>query len=310
MRLDLALTTTVIFSVTGLSVVQFSSNARVESVKLVHEQQSRSIVESNVNLALWRVNTLPDSMANTASEYVTTVLDTNTDQLTVVVNHHDRLRVVEVDLFEDMHFNHSLATNDTLEMGPYSIGEEADHGVRGEFRFLPQVDTDYFTSNAVQVHPHSDWIYYQSDFDEEGIHIFTGDNVWLYSVTLHNSTLVFESNYVYFYKDNDIRAPQPAEGQAPLPALVFTNENIIFRLAKEWWNQDTIHGAIYCAGKIILKHGTFTGPIVAHKIAVKKNLNFIDDDHDAFYAWPRGFGNYTDYDWPQHITNWAEYTQI
>jgi len=223
----------------------------------------------------------------------------------VAVSSDEETRAVTADLSEDMHFNHSIATNDSLELGFYTLGAQPAHTARGEFRFLPQVDLQYFIDSAVTIHTQSDYWFEQSDFTEEGIHIFTGSNLVFESVELENSTLVFTGTEIWFYKKNDIRALKNADEQ--LPALVFTNKDVYFDLDKEWyWDSDIIAGAIYCAGKLEICHARLTGPVVANKVKVVRDLDFYDEYGAEYYVWNKGFGNYDDYDWPKHIQNWDE----
>ncbi len=299
--------TALVFGITGVAVLEVGAFGHTESQDIVHDVKRQYAVESNINTALWRVNTFDDSMATFVTGPVSVNYDTTTSRMTVAVSMYDEVNVVLADLSEAHHFSYSIAANDSVALDDYELGHEDTHPIRGEFRFLPQPDVNYFMSNAVEIH-HGDHLWIEDeDLDEEGIHVFTGDDIWLDAVEIENSTLVFTGNWVYFYKDCKIRAPEVVEGELPQPALVFTNPEIVFKIKQEWGKKDTIAGAIFCAGKIILKHGHITGPIVTRKLTLRRDINLEDDEHPEFYTWNQGFGPYESYDWPEHIINWQQY---
>jgi len=299
------LATAMILSVTGVAVMEFGLYGRTEAFESAHTIENQYTVEGHVNKALWRVNTMADSLISYTEGPVTVTYDTSAMRLFVGVSQFDEARTVTADLVEDNHFRHAIATNDTLLLNGYDLGNEPQNTVKGEFRFLPQIDLQYFIDSAVAVHDEDYYWYDQADFSDEGIHVFTGEDPVLNSVTLHNSTVVFTSSWVWFYKDCDIRAEVNLDEQ--LPAVVLTNPDIVFVLNREWGYQDNIEGAIWCAGKIRIKRGTISGPIVANKAVLKRDMDLTDDAHPEFYnIWYTGFGSYASYDWPKVLTNWDE----
>jgi hypothetical protein len=299
--------TALVFGITGVAVLSLGGLTTTESQSVIHDIKRQYAVESNVNTALWRVNTFDDSLATFIDGPVAVNFDTSTQTMTVAVSMYNKVNVVQAELAQANHFSYSIATSDSLELYDYEVGHSDQHPLRGEFRFLPQPDMNFFMSNAVEIHTGDHLWIRDWDLADEGIHVFTGDDIWFESVELHNSTIVFTGNYVYFYKDNDIRAPEPEEGVAPLPALVFTNPDIIFSINREWYRQDRIEGAIYCAGKINLKYGEISGPIISRKLSVRRSITLTDSEHPEFYTWTQGFGSYYSYDWPEHIVNWQQY---
>ena len=143
------------------------------------------------------------------------------------------------------------------------------------------------------------------DLPQQGIHIFTGSNLTFESVSMYNSTLVFLGTDIWFYKRNIIKAEKNENEQ--LPALIFTNPNVVFDIDNEWRQYpDVIEGAIYCAGKVILDDGTISGPIISRTAVVTEDFNFTDEQHPEFYTFNTGFGLYESYDWPKVIINWDE----
>jgi hypothetical protein len=298
------LTTALILSLTGMAVVEFGFYGRTTAQDGAHTILNRYVVESHVNKALWRVNTFADSLVSYTDGPVTVSYDTTTMRLLVGVSQYDETRAVTADLVEDMHFNHSIATNDSLVLSGYSIGAEPGRTPKGEFRFLPNLDLQYFMDNAVEIHTEDYYVYADGEIQGEGIHVFTGEEPILNSVSMENSTFVFTDEWVYFYKDVVVKA-KVEENQ--LPALVFTNPNSVFTFNKEFWKQDHIEGAIYSAGKVRVKYGYITGPIVANKVTLLSNIDLKDDEHPEYYTWHTGFGSYAAYDWPKVITNWTDH---
>jgi hypothetical protein len=298
------LTTALILSLTGMAVVEFGFYGRSTAQDAVHAINNRYTVESHVNKALWRVNTFDDSLVSYSDGPVTVTYDTTTMRLLVGVSQYDKTQAVMADLVEDMHFNHAIATNDSLLLYGHTLGQEPSHSSKGEFRFLPTLDQQYFLDSAVAVHDEDYYWYTDADFSQEGIHVFTGESPYLYNVTLHNSSLLFTSQWVTFWGENDIRAAKDSTNQ--LPAVILTHPDIVFNIQGEFWKQDRIEGAIYCAGKVVLRKGTLSGPIVSRKAAVFRDMNFTDDQNPEYYIWHTGFGHYASYDWPKVITNWAD----
>jgi hypothetical protein len=298
------LATALILSVTGVAVMEFGFYGRTEAIDAVHTIQNRYTVEGHVSKALWRINNFADSLVSYTDGPVTVNYDTTTERLLVGVSQYDEARAVIADLYEDMHFSHAIATNDSLLLNGYSIGAEPQRSTKGEFRFLPEVNLQYFIDSAVAVHSENYYWYDDYDFSQEGIHVFTGEDPYLNSVTLHNSTLVFTSQWVTFWKDCDIRAAKDSTNQ--LPAVILTNPNVTFNINSEFRREDHIEGAIYCAGKIRLTRGDLTGPIIANQLVLLRDMDFMDDAHPEYYIWHTGFGSYSAYDWPKVITNWTD----
>jgi hypothetical protein len=299
------LATALIMSVTGVAVMEFGFYGRTEAIDAVHTIKNRYTVEAHVSKALWRINNFSDDQVSYTDGPVTVNYDSTTMRLLVGVSQYDEARAVIADLVEDMHFDHAIAASDSLVLNDFTIGAESHHTSKGEFGFLPQINLQYFIDSAVAVHEEDYYWYDDADFTEEGIHVFTGEDPYLNSVTLHNSTVVFTSQWVTFWKDCDIRAAKDSTNQ--LPAVILTNPDIIFNVNREFRRQDHIEGAIYCAGKIKLNRGELTGPILATRVEVKRDMNFIDDQHPEYYIWHTGFGSYNAYDWPKFVVNWAEY---
>jgi hypothetical protein len=299
-----------ILTVTGVAMVEFSFYGKSEAMDAVHTIQNQYTLESHVNKALWRVNTFADDEVSYQDGNVSVNFDTTTQRLIVGVSQYDQTRAVMADMVEDNHFRHALAASDSLLLNGYTVGAESHRSPKGEFRFLPTLDLQYFLDSAVAVHEEDYFWYDQNDFEDEhgenieGIHVFTGDDPFLNSVTLHNSTLVFTSEWVHFYKDNDIRAAKDSTNQ--LPAVVLTHPDVLFSVNREFRRQDNIEGAIWCAGKVRLTRGDLTGPVIANRIEVLRDMDFKDDEHPEYYVWGTGFGEYSSYDWPKVIVNWTE----
>lgn len=288
-----------------MAVVEFGFYGHASANDAVHSIKNQYLLESSVNKAMWRVNTFADTLVSYTDGPVSVTYDTTTMRLLIGVSQYDETQAVSADVVEDMHFNHAIATNDSLLLFGHTLGQEPEHSTKGEFRFLPSLNYQYFLDSAVAVHDEDFYWYEDWDLNQEGIHVFTGYLPTLDAVTLHNSTLVFTSSEVRFWKDCDIRAEKDSSNQ--LPALIFTNPDIVFVFNHEWDHQDHIEGAVYCAGKVRLKRGELTGPIVANKAVLRRDMDFIDDQHPEYYIWHQCFGSYSAYDWPKVITNWVDY---
>ncbi len=188
-------------------------------------------------------------------------------------------------------------------------------------RFLPEVDLDYFMDNAVSVSKkpvkpkkskkdkkkgkknkkgYDDDVIYLQD----GIHVFTGNNIKVENIHLNSGTLVFTGKKISFRGDNVINAPA-ADSTGAMPALIFTHPKQNFEMYSD--NEaETIIGAIYCAGSIELHNGNLSGPVLAKSVYLWDDINFLDAENPNYYQWNHGFGDREDYDFPKKIKRWNQ----
>jgi len=308
----------VIFSFTGVAVLNVAYVSTASSAETVNNIKLQYAMESSVNESLWRINNGPDSLINITTNGITTVFNPVLNTLSVNVDKFQMESEILLDLSEDTHFDRALASDETIDTDGNTLDFDEENRSRF-FTFLPEVDLEYFTDNAVATH--SSWFHRwdgdsEHEDDEsfaEGIHIFTGSFIELRDMTLDNCTLVFTGRFISFSNNNNISAPMPSDSADALPALVFTNPSNYFVVAAEgssYEKEDVINGAIYTAGTIILKKGELSGPIVGKTISLSddsgysNDIRFRDTEHPWFYRWTKGFGHRHNYDWPKQIGRW------
>jgi len=308
----------VVFSFTGVAVLNVSYISTVASTETINNIKLQYAMESSVNESLWRMNNGPDSLINVEADGITTLFDPVLNVLSVKVDKFQMETEILLDLSEDTHFDRALASDETINTNGNDVDADEENQSRF-FSFMPEVDLDYFTDNAVAIHTenfhrwdgggkHED----DEDFDE-GIHVFTGSFLEFKKMHLYNHTLVFTGRYILFSDDNEISAPVPVDSADALPALVFSNSDSYFEIEAEGKNydkEDKINGAIYTAGTIILKKGELSGPIVGKTITMEhgeeynNQIDFKDTEHPKHYRWTKGFKHKKHYDWPKQIGRW------
>jgi len=296
----------VVFSFTGVAVLNISYLSSSTSLETVNNIKLQYAVESTVNETLWLINTGADSLVNYTSNGITTVWDSTTQILSVSVDQFQMESEILLDLSEDTHFDRGIAAEEDIYLGDNLLGLSDEHRARGKFRFLPQVDLDYFYENAAEIHSeHGTWFGYhrwENEIFSDGIHIFEGDYIILEDITINSGTLVFTGRHVKLWDENHITAPAP-DSTGALPALVFTHPNQTFDLVSPYGNE-TILGAIYCMNTIYLRNGNISGPVVGRIVSLSNDFDFLDTENNDYYQWTRGFGQRDRYDWPKQIGRW------
>lgn len=294
--------TAIIFSLTGMGVLQVAQFVQLDSQMAAHFIENKLEVDSYVNIALWRLNAGEDSLANFTTGDVTCSYDTTTLELVVTTVSHGINSSMLVTLEEYYHFKHAIATKGAISMGSYTVGEEIEHEVRDNYEFLPEIDLAYWLSVADTIFADNSRLYHDGDL-VEGILIFTGSAPKFDDISLDNTTMVFTApGVVEFKHTNVIRAVYT--DSTIFPALVFTDSTSSFTIDDGAHDQDHIEGAIFSAGTIILAKGELSGPIVAREVTVNNNMDFLDSDYPQYYGWQEGFGSYYDYNWPKQILQW------
>jgi len=308
----------VVFSFTGVAVLDISYQSQSTSMETIQNIKMQYRVESQVNKTLWRINSGSDSLVTETSDGITTLWDATTNILSVNVDLFEMEAEILLDLNEDTHFDRALASDSTINTDSNVTGIDVENRQR-YFTFMPEVDLAYFTDNAVAVHTENSFSWDgggKSEDDEDfaaGIHVFTGSDLELKSMTLNNMTLVFTGTNIYFDSENIIVAPVPVDSAEAMPALVFTNPDNYFEIeaeGKSYDKQDIISGAIYTAGTVVLKKGVLSGPIVGKSILMQDGLldanfiTFMDTENPDYYRWTKGFKNKKHYDWPKQLGKW------
>lgn len=308
----------VIFSFTGVAVLNVSAISSATSAETVNNIKMQYALESTVNESLWRMNIGADSLVNVNQEGIITLFDPVMNTLSVKVDKFQMEAEVTLDLSEDTHFDRALASDETIETNDITTDYDEENRERF-FTFLPEADMDYFMDNAVEIHTENfhRWDgggkHEDDEAFQEGIHVFTGSFLEFKKMHLDNVTLVFTGRYIWFNQDNHINAPVPVDSADAMPALVFSNPDNYFEVEAEGKNydkEDKINGAIYTAGTIILKKGELSGPIVGNTVRLEHGatygnyIDFKDTEHPHHYRWHKGFKNKKHYDWPKQIGRW------
>ncbi len=291
----------VVFSFTGVAVLNVSYLSNSSSMETVNNIKLQYAVESSINESLWRINTGIDSLVNASADGVTTIFDPELNTLTVNVDRFQMESEIVLDLSEDTHFDRGIAAEEQVILDGYDPGLEEENQVRGGFDFLPEADIQYFLDNATQVH-NSSWKVWANNTFPDGIHVFTGNYIALDDIRITSGTLVFTGHHVSFWGNNEITAPV-GDSTSTSPALIFTHPNQDFEMYSHEGNESII-GAIYCKGNITLNNGTVSGPIIGKNVTMNGHYDFQDTEHSNRYRWTRGFGNRENYDWPKQIGHW------
>ncbi len=293
--------TAVIFSATGLGVLNLATIVNLDTQTAVEKVRDQVEVESFANVALWRINTGGDNLGSYSAGDLTATFDSTSQKLSVIKSDGDEQTGLVLSLEEDHHFKRAVATSGTFYTQGNTVSPEPQHQVRSQVGFLPTVDINYFMNIADEIHYDNSRTFRDWDLSE-GVHVFEGNNLIFESVDLENTTLVFTGTNIDFWKHNVIKADEGGD----MPALVFTNPNSDFTFYGYWSTyRDEIEGAIYSAGTIRMYNGILSGPVVARTAVLERSMNFTDDEHGEYYQWQNGFGAYEDYDWPKQVQEWA-----
>jgi len=293
--------TAVIFSATGLGVMNLATIVNLDTQSAVEKVQNEVEVESFANVALWRVNTGDDQLGTYTIGDVTANYDSTLMRLAVIKEADGETSGVILDLEQDTHFDRAVATKYGIDYNDKTAGEGPDHQLRHGFGFLPQIDINYFIENAAQ----EDWgsaKHIHNDDLVEGINIFYGNHLDIHNVERENVTMVF-LGWDIELKD-DVIVSAHMVGENPLPAMIFLNSNDV-HFDQGSGDQIIIEGAIYSTGHVRLHEGTFSGPVVANTARICRDIDMSDDLNEKYYGWSVGFGDIADYDWPKQIEEFA-----
>ena len=290
-----------VLSLTGVAVLEVAHASKSSSLETAKNIKLQYQVESSINRALWKINIGADSLVNMDQDGVSCTWDDSTQILTVNVDNYGMETEVDLDLSDDAHFNRGIAAQEEITFDGTTAALSDEHKTRSNFNFLPEADIDYFMDNAVEVHSNS-WHSWHDETLADGIHVFTGSFISLDDITINSGTLVFTGRFIFFTGSNHITAP-PSDTNGAKAALVFTNSQTSFVL-QSLNGEETILGAIYCKKNITLINGNISGPIIAQKVYVNENFDFLDAENVEYFQWTQGFGNKSNYDWPKQLGRW------
>jgi len=287
-----------VMSFTGVAVMDISHNSTAVSRETVANIKTQYYLENSVNESLWLINSSSDTVVERSKDGVTTTWDSLNQVMTVHVDTLGSIAEVDVHLNNDFHFERGIATALGLNTNGYSVAHKEGNEVRN-FDFMPDVDVNYFSDNAISVNNGNENSFKSDDFTGEGIYVFNGNNLSLDSLDFSASTLVFSGRFITI--TNSVITSLPGnEYINAFPALVFTNPDAVITIE----NTNTINGAIYAAGTLNLYDASMTGPIVGSEVNLYADIDLNDENAADYYAWTQGFGENTDYDWPKHIEKW------
>lgn len=289
-----------IFSFTGVAVLNVSYLSSANSAETVNNIKLQYATESSINEALWRINIGVDSLVNTNADGIVTTWDATTNILSVNVDKFQMESEISLDLSEDTHFDRGIAAEEAVVLDGYDPGLDADHQVRGNFDFLPEVDIQYFMDNATVIHTES-WKQWHDEEFEDGIHVFTGNYITMDNVTL-TGTMVFTGHHVTMMAGNQITAAA-GDTTGTEAALIFTHPYQDFE-AYSPHNNESITGAIYCKGNVRLYNGQISGPVMGRNVSLHGHFNLRDTENTDRFRWTKGFGHHDSYDWPKQIGRW------
>ncbi len=293
--------TAVIFSVTGLGVLNLAATVNLDTQTAVHAVQDRVEVESFANVAMWRLNTGGDNLGTFSSGDLSASYDSASMVLTIAKTTEELNTGLVLSLEEDSHFKRAVATQTYIDYNSTITNNEPEHQLRSNIGFLPECDFQYFVDNAANVR----WIWNDHIHDGdivEGINIFYGDNISIHNVAVENATLVFTGRYIYVR--DDVKIIAPIVNGVPQPAIILMNEYSDFHLDQGTGDELYIAGAIFSKGHVRLHEGSFSGPVVAQHARICRAIDMLDNEYPEYYAWNAGFGAYEDYDWPKQIAHW------
>ena len=306
----------VIFSYTGVAVLNVSYLSQSSSMETVENIKLQYAVESEVNEALWRINSGADSLVSLSADGITTTWDSTTNILSVNVDMFEMESEILLDLSEDTHFDRGIAAEEDINLNGYTATLDEDQRTRESFTFLPDIDIDYFTENADYTHGPG---HYHDNHFANGTHVFNGDDIHLRDITLDSGVLVFTGRWVRLdgvtinsgtivitgkdvsFEDEIIITAPEADSTGASPAIIFSHEE---QNAYLFDHDNSIMGAIYCKGNVHLWDGEYSGPVVGKNVSLHKNFDFDNVNHKSKFQWTKGFGKKKKYDWPKQIGKW------
>lgn len=291
--LGIAMIYFLVFSITGMAILTYSAQARLNVQNHVHNIQNQYAVESTLNKALWRINNGSDSLANFEENgVIASYIDSN-QTLSVSTNRWDQPVQISVEIIKDYPFNHGVAVLVDQDTSKFSVTTLPDHGMR-IFASLPSIDTSYYLQNAVQIYTSG-----TTNFDDtlvSGIHYVQGGTVFLKNGAYLEGSLVVMGKLKVVGTNVSLNAVTDSNG-VYIPALIVVDSSadISSNPGIE------IKGAIFSTGPFDIKGGNLTGPLVGSSIVFTKNLIINDEANEKYYCWPPGFGDRNSYNWPKQI---------
>jgi len=282
-----------VFSIAGLAVLTFSARVRIDIQKQVHKIKNQYALESVLNKAIWRLNNLPDSLANFLDNGVIAAFDDTLKTLSVETERWSQPLSLTVEVMKDYPFNHGVAVLVEQDTSKFSVTTLPGHRMR-IFSALPEIDSDYFMDNAVQVYTSGTTTF--NDTLESGIHYVSGGTVFLKNGAYLEGTLVIMGKLKVVGTTVCLISGKDSRG-VHLPALIVADSSADISSNPGI----TIKGAVFSSGIFDIKGGNLTGPLVGSSIIFNNNLVINDEADEKYYEWPSGFGDLNSYDWPQMI---------
>lgn len=275
--LGIAMVYFLIFSLMGLAVLTLAAHCHHNVLDEVHALKNRYVVESMVNLALWRINQGPDSLADFTMNGVTSQFIDSTMMLIVSTSQWWKPYNVSVELKFDDAFHNPISVTGSIDTSNITM----PHGF--EFQTvdsIPQIDLNYY-------YQHADSIYYGNQSFEDtwdpGIHYIDSGTVTLRNNFHLLGTLVVIKDLKVVGTNVLIQAGQDSSGTY-LPALIVGDS-----VSSTSITDITIEGAIYSLGALNINKGLLTGPIISTNLVVQNSLTIDSTGAEQYYSYPPGF---------------------
>ena len=285
-------------SIADLSV-SLSANSTSNKMMSVEDIKQQYSIESNINKALWKINSGEDDLVNLTAGGVTIAWDADNYLLSIGTETENTESEVLLNLEENAPFSNAISSRTPIRMNGYFVDSEDEHPVQ-QVAQLPTLDPTYFIVNRTVIHHGDETTWSKQSLQIEGVHIFLGNNLKISGLNLENSTLLFLGDDIVFSGRNTINAPPPVDSLPAVPAVVFMNPQTEFTLRYG----THIEGAVYCAGHLDIENAALSGPVLANSVTLTGNVDIRDDLHPEFYRWNMGFGHQPDYDWPKYVSRW------
>lgn len=275
--LGIAMIYFLIFSITGMAVLTLAAHWRTTTQEEVHVIKNRYAVESILNLALWRINQGPDSLANFVEDGAASLYNDSTMKLIVNTSRWGKPYQLSVELeFDDAFFN-PISFNGITDTTNITLPPGYEYQVVDS---LPQIDLNYYYDNADSLYSGNQSF---NDAWPTGIHYCDSG-----MVTLNNNfhlvgTLLVLDELKVVGTNVLIQAGQDSLGNY-LPALILGGSASATSVT-----DFTVEGAIYSLGDIDINKGFFTGPLICANLDVQNELTIDPTGAEQYYSYPPGF---------------------
>ncbi len=272
----------IVISLTSLAFFKLTGDTRIKVVNINHKSQNQYAVESAINLALWRINSIADTAGNFNYDSVYSSFHDSTMTLSVMTDRWGFHYNVSIVLDYDHAFNNMFYTTTMIDTSDPSINIFSSNN---EFQLadsLPALDTTYYLANAVSIYNNGAIF---NDTLTPGIHYIRGGDTELKNNSYLEGTLVVLGVLKVVGTNVHLKAGRDSSG-AFLPALI-----VVDSVTTTDITNITVEGAIICYGHFALKNGTITGPFIGNDLEVQNSLTIDDGGSDQYYTYYPGLSS-------------------